>query len=71
MVRALVESGRLVTRSAAATARIVYAATEILRRVDDDADAAAEIIAMWEDAPEVDEVFAGPEDLAIDLTKRA
>lgn len=65
MVRALVESGEVVTRSARSTDRIIYATTEILHRVDDDAIAAAEIIQIWEDAPEVEEVFIGPEELAI------
>ena len=70
MVRALVESGEVVTRSAQSTERIIYATTEILHRVDDDAAAAAEIIQVWEDAPEVDEVFISPEELAIRFLPR-
>lgn len=50
---------------ACSTDRIIYATTEILHRVDDDAIAAAEIMQVWEDAPEVKEVFISPEELAI------
>jgi len=64
MVHALVASGDLVTRSARSIARIIYAITEILHAVDDDKSAALEIISTWEDAPEVGEVFVGPDDLS-------
>ena len=63
MVRALVQSGQLVTRSVRSTERIIDATTEVLHRVDDDEAAAAEIVQLWEDAAEVEEIFITPEEL--------
>jgi len=57
LIGTLVKSGQLVLRSPRSSARLLASATEVLHRVDDDAEACEQLIGLWEDSPDVDEFF--------------